>query len=274
MQCRVATSPHPPPPTLSHTQKMKPTHRAQQDGHLLAPPHQRHVRPRPHHRRLAQAHLHVPDGHLLHRRPVEQLGLEKNDGVRVAGGRQEQALGGGGPGRHHHLDARHVREVGFRRLGVVVPAVADAAARRPHCQPARAPGAAAAVPHLGRLVGDLVEGGQDVIRELDFGDGGGARAGGADAKADDALMTREREERERRERDGWGCRGVSSQDGVCVRAPPSLSPHLLRQGRVEDPVPAEPFLEADRAPEDAAKGDVLAKDERPEKRGAKEGGRG
>ncbi len=48
-----------------------------------------------------------------------------------------------------------------------------------------------------------------------------------------------------------------------ARARPARHPYLLRQGRVEDPVPAKSFLEADRAPKDTAKGDVLAKNEGP-----------
>ena len=52
--------------------------------------------------------------------------------------------------------------------------------------------AAGAVAQLGGLVDDLVEGGEDVVGELDLGDGSVAHGGYADPEARDALGGDER----------------------------------------------------------------------------------
>mmetsp|Transcript_117771 Transcript_117771/g.329791 ORF Transcript_117771/g.329791 Transcript_117771/m.329791 type:complete len:551 (-) Transcript_117771:227-1879(-) len=111
-----------------------------------------------------------------------------------------------------------MREEGLGALAVVHAAVPHRGARRPDDDVAGAP-ARVPVAVLGDLVDDLVEGGEDVVRELDLGDGGVARAGEAHGEA----------------RDG-----------------------LLRHRRVHHALGAEPVAEAHGATEDAAEADVLA----------------
>lgn len=82
--------------------------------------------------------------------------------------------------------------------------------------------ATASVAVLGRLVDDLVEGWEHVVSELQLCDGRGAGDGGADSETGDTLLT---------------------------------------QRRVEDAVGAELVLEAERAAEHTAEGNVLAEDD-------------
>ena len=79
------------------------------------------------------------------------------------------------------------------------------------------------IPHLGRLIDQLIERGPHIVRKLDLGNGPQALCGGADRKANDAL---------------------------------------LRQRRVEDAQRAEVGGQAGRAPEHAAERDVLAEEQR------------
>jgi len=103
-----------------------------------------------------------------------------------------------------------------------MPAVPDSTTGSADRQPPTVEEPAAAVPHLGGLVDDLVKGREDVVGELHLRDGRGARSSGADPEADDAL---------------FGQRGV------------------------EDAARAEARGQARGAAEDSPKGDVFAKDQ-------------
>ena len=67
-------------------------------------------------------------------------------------------------------------------------AVTHRSVGRAHREPAALEVVPAAVSQLGRLVNQLVEGGEDVVCELDLGDGEVARRRQANREGDDALL--------------------------------------------------------------------------------------
>lgn len=79
-------------------------------------------------------------------------------------------------------------EEGLWGLGVVVPAVAHCAVGGADGEPPHVVLPTCAVPVLGRLVGDLVKGREDVVCKLDLGDGGVPLCSGAHPEPHDALL--------------------------------------------------------------------------------------
>ncbi len=87
--------------------------------------------------------------------------------------------------RAHDLQPWNVREERLGRLRVIVPASDTAANRHAHDHRRRVL-AAGAIPELGQLVHDLIEGGIDVVPELDLWDRPQPVQGHPDRGADDA----------------------------------------------------------------------------------------
>ncbi len=100
---------------------------------------------------------------------VQTLGLQKDDGVVVLDGRDQQTLGVIRVGRHHRAQAADLGEHGLRALAVGLPAV-DAAAARHAYRHGAGEITGRAVTQARRLGHDLVGGRVDVIRKLDFDD--------------------------------------------------------------------------------------------------------
>mmetsp|Transcript_3120 Transcript_3120/g.7814 ORF Transcript_3120/g.7814 Transcript_3120/m.7814 type:complete len:285 (-) Transcript_3120:388-1242(-) len=143
-----------------------------QHQHLLPPPHQRDVMARSHAPPHTQRDGVPPLRHLLHCGAIHHLGLKEHHRVGVLDGAEQQPLGLCRAGGDDHLEAGHVREEGLGALAVVVPAVAHSAVGRTHGEAAAVEHAPAAVPVLGRLVHQLVKGGEDVVGKLDLCDSG------------------------------------------------------------------------------------------------------
>ncbi len=114
----------------------------------------------------AQRHLVLLLGHVAGHR-VALLVLEAEDGVVVADGGGEQALGVVGGGRHDHLQAGDVAEHGLQALGVLGGHPQAAAAGAAH-HDGQLGLAAEHVAHLGHLVNDLVEGNKEEVYEHDL----------------------------------------------------------------------------------------------------------
>ena len=161
---------------------------------------------------------------LLRHRPrqeVEELVLQEDDRVGGSQGRRQHPLRIVWRARGRDDEPRHVHEPGLEALGVLGGELDPRPERRPHDE--RNPRAPAQhVPDLGRLVHDLVRGEGEDVHELDL---------------------------DHRARIGEG------------EADPEAGDRLLRDGGVEDPFRAEPFLEPGRDPEHApAFGHVLAEE--------------
>ena len=137
--------------------------------HHRAPRHQRHVGSGPDDPPFPDRHEVLPLRHLPLHRPVERLRLEEDHRVFPADRGGEKTLGVRRRRRHHHDQARRVDEVRLRALRMVV-ASPDPPARRGANDHRRRELPRGAVPHLGHLRDDLVEGRVDEIRELDLGD--------------------------------------------------------------------------------------------------------
>mmetsp|Transcript_20892 Transcript_20892/g.52919 ORF Transcript_20892/g.52919 Transcript_20892/m.52919 type:complete len:226 (+) Transcript_20892:373-1050(+) len=155
---------------------------------LRAPSYNSNVLPGPHDTRLPQRDLVVAGGHFLHRRAVQRLGLHEDHRVCRADACKQQPLCLHRCAGHDNLQAGRVAEVRLGRLRVVQAAVAHGAVRRAHGQAAHIEAVAGPVAILGRLVHKLVESREDVVRKLDFRNGGEAVGGEADGEARDALL--------------------------------------------------------------------------------------
>ena len=130
---------------------------------------------------------HRPLVKAVERAVIDALGLEEDDRVRILDRGDQQALGVIGVGRDHRLDPRHVGEEGLGRLAVGLAAENAAAIRRADHHRHR-PFAGGAVADAAGLGEDLVEAGEDVIGELDLGDGLQAVKPHADRGGDDAAL--------------------------------------------------------------------------------------
>jgi hypothetical protein len=116
-----------------------------------------------------------------------RLGSKKTTGSFVLDRRDQQALGVIGVGRDHRLHAGDMGEQGLGRLAVGLAAEDAAAVGRADGE-RQAPFAGGAVAHPRRLRDDLVEGGIDIIGELDLGDRPQPVGGHADRGRDDAVL--------------------------------------------------------------------------------------
>jgi hypothetical protein len=119
--------------------------------------------------------------------PVAPLGLEEDHRVVALDGPAQQRVGVGGRGRGDHLEAGGVAVDGLGALGVVLdgpdgPAVGDAADHR------HGLGAGRAVPVLGQVADDLVEGRVAEAVELHLGHGPVAAQGQPDADPHDRRL--------------------------------------------------------------------------------------
>jgi hypothetical protein len=123
-------------------------------------------------------------GHLFLDRAVDPLGLEEDHRVLAPDAGLEQALGVRRRRGDDHLESGRVREVGLRRLAVVV-AAADAASIGGADDHGAGELSARPVPHLGHLGHDLVEGREDEVRELDLGHRTQSVEGHPDRRTDD-----------------------------------------------------------------------------------------
>ncbi len=102
--------------------------------------------------------------------PVELFRLEKDHRVRIFDRCHEKAFDVGRGRGNHHLEPGNVGVQGFDRLGVVQGPVDAASERNPNDDRTR-PAAVASITDSGCLRNDLIEGGVDVVGELDLGDG-------------------------------------------------------------------------------------------------------
>jgi hypothetical protein len=115
------------------------------------------------------------------------LAHEEHPGILVPDGALEQAPGVGRRGRHHHLEAGHVRVEALERLGMLGPELQRRAARsseddRHADLPARH------VAHLGGRVDDLVDGQQREVPGHHLDDRTEADHRGADADAGEPQL--------------------------------------------------------------------------------------
>mmetsp|Transcript_36737 Transcript_36737/g.121768 ORF Transcript_36737/g.121768 Transcript_36737/m.121768 type:complete len:371 (-) Transcript_36737:30-1142(-) len=172
--------------------------------------------------RLPERQHVVAGGHVADRGAVQDLRLEEEARVAIADAGEQQPLGGVRIARVHDLEAGRVRKVGLGRLRVVVPAMPHRLRRRTDRQPAAVELGARAVPELSSLVANLVHRREDVVGELDLGDGGATHRGQPDPKSHEPLLV---------------------------------------DRHVEHPLLPKLVAQAHRAAEDAAKGDVLTKDD-------------
>mmetsp|Transcript_9571 Transcript_9571/g.33928 ORF Transcript_9571/g.33928 Transcript_9571/m.33928 type:complete len:698 (+) Transcript_9571:268-2361(+) len=195
-----------------------------QASHLRAPTDQRDVGALAHNIRLSQRKLVVADGHVavrvLEDMPIQDLRLEEHYRIWVTDRGQQEPLGLLRSSRHHDLQARAMGEVRLHALAVVHAAVAHCGARCADRDVATTT-AHIAVPVLGNLVHDLVEGWEDVVSELHLGDGLVACHRQAHGKTGDGLLT---------------------------------------QRRIHHSLRAELIAQAHGAPEDSAKANVLPED--------------
>ena len=112
--------------------------------------------------------------------------LEEHDGIVAANGGAQQAGDIERGGRHHHAQARAMRENRFAALAVIHRAAGKIAADGHAQHGGRLEHAVRTPAHDAQLVANLHHGGPDVVEELNFGDGLEAARGHADGAADDA----------------------------------------------------------------------------------------
>ena len=130
-------------------------------------------------------------GHIATDRAVHLLVLEEQDGVVVADRGAQQSASVVRGRRHDHLQPRDVREEGLDALRVVQRAVDAAAVRSAHDH-RHAVAVVRAVAHPRRLGDQLVERGEDEVRELDLGDRPKPIDGSADRRTDDHRLGQRR----------------------------------------------------------------------------------
>mmetsp|Transcript_147276 Transcript_147276/g.473090 ORF Transcript_147276/g.473090 Transcript_147276/m.473090 type:complete len:570 (+) Transcript_147276:395-2104(+) len=170
---------------------------------------------------LVVAHRYVAIS-VLEDVPVQHLGLEEQHRIWVTDGCQQEALGLFRTPRNDNLETRAMGKVGFHALAVVHAAVADGRAWRSDDN-VSSTAAGIAVPVLGDLVHDLIEGRENVVRELHLCDGRVSGNGQSDREASDCLLS-----------------------DRCIH----------------HPALTELFAEAHRGPEDATERDILTEDDR------------
>ena len=113
---------------------------------------------------------------------VDSLRLEEKHRIRITNRREQQALGIGGRGRTHDLEASDVNELRLGRLRVIVPA-SDAATNGRSNHHLGGILTAGAVAILCQLAHDLIVSGEDEVAELDLRH---------DGRSDDATFTERR----------------------------------------------------------------------------------
>ncbi len=117
---------------------------------------------------------------------VEKLVLEDQDGVVIAHGRLEDALGVICVRDGHNLDSGHAREVALHALGVL-RAATGRTDRRTHDK-RNLDRAARHVAHLGGIVDDLIHGQEEKIAVLNVDDRSHSHHGGANGRAEEAQL--------------------------------------------------------------------------------------
>src|SRR5438477_11907847 len=152
-----------------------------------APGDHRHTPPLAYHLRLADGHRVFAFRHLTLRGPVHALRLHEDHRVILADGGDQEALCIDRIGGADHLQSRRMDEKRLRRLRVIVAAF-DSAAHRGADHHRRAVLPPAAIPELGPLVDDLIEGRKDEVRELDLGDRAQSVHRHPDRRPDDARL--------------------------------------------------------------------------------------
>mmetsp|Transcript_9749 Transcript_9749/g.27182 ORF Transcript_9749/g.27182 Transcript_9749/m.27182 type:complete len:241 (+) Transcript_9749:317-1039(+) len=158
-----------------------------QPSNLRAPPDECDVRPFKHDFSLAQGQLVILHWHLRRRLPVQHLRFKKEHRIRISDGCQQQALGLNRATWHNDLETRTVSEVALNTLAVVHAAVSHGGTRRPDHNVSSTANCIA-IPVLGHLVDNLVEGRKDVVSELHLRDGRVPRHRQPHCKTCDGLL--------------------------------------------------------------------------------------